>query len=257
MGDFKVPYILYQKKDTVVTITLNRPKRLNAIGMELTAQLLGALEQFEKDPDAHVSILTGKGRAFSVGMDLKDLEKTENQDEDPPGTLQKAMRQVTKPMVAAVNGLAMGTGLWLLVMHCDLRIACESATFGMPEINLAIPAVARHFLKENIPLSAAVEMVLMGEPISARRAYDIGLINRVVPDKDLMSAARKIAERIASLSPWAVKLVRQDNIKVMQEAEKKWDLKGNMHIAPELGAEDYQEAVHAFLEKRRPVFKGR
>ncbi len=266
-------FVNYEKKENIVTITINRPDRLNALGTEVVAELDDTFKKFCNDPEARVAILTATGRAFSVGADVRDMSKPATQPQTGAGKestahnpaqealdkIEKVMRGVTKPVITAVNGFALGAALEAVVMQSDIRIAAASATFGMPEINLAIPAHPDYFIAQGVPLSAAMEIVLLGDPISAQRAYDIGLVNKVVPDEELMSAAMKVAERIVRLSPWATGFVRQFGVKVIEAAEETWKFKEKRNeVRKEMQkSEDYHEAVKAFAEKRKPVFKGK
>ena len=266
-------FVDYEKKENIVTITINRPDRLNALGTEVVAELDDAFKKFCSDPEARVAILTATGRAFSVGADVKDMAKpaaqaeassdkeyqAHNPAQEALDKIEKVMRGVTKPVITAVNGFALGSAFEAVVLQSDIRIAAESATFGMPEIGLAIPAHPDYFIAQGISLSAAMEIILLGDPITAQRAYDIGLVNKVVPDEELMTAAMKVAERIARLSPWATSLVRQFGMKVVEVSEEYWKVKQKRNEVRKMmqTSEDYHEAVKAFAEKRKPVFKGK
>ncbi|MFC1929200.1 enoyl-CoA hydratase/isomerase family protein, partial [Chloroflexota bacterium] len=229
------------------------------LGVDLVTELNAAYEKFENDEDARVAILTGTGRAFTVGADMKERAQEQAGEEARPIPDPWAMRKLTKPVIAAVNGLVLGAGLSMLAMHADIRIAAASATFGMAEINRAVPVGLEHFLAQGIPLCAAMEFVLIGEPITAQRAYDFGLVNKVVPDEELMPTAMKIAEKIAELSPLAVRLTKQAGVKAVEIFEEALHLKENMQKLWDatLESEDHKEAVRAFFEKRKPVYKGK
>lgn len=241
----------YVKKDKTVIITMNRPDRLNALDNELAAKLSDAFKRFENNPYAKVAILTGSGRAFSAGLDLKEMAWL--REEPEPQRVDEVMRKITKPLIAAVNGLALGAGLRQLVLQCDVRIAATSATFGMPEIALAVPGVPEPFLAQGIPLCAAMELVLTGEPITAERAYQIGLVNKVVPRGELMPTAMKIAERIAGFSPRALRLIRQAGVQAIEASEEmlNWKQKRQDIRAELLKSGVHREAVRAFVEKRK------
>lgn len=171
-------------------------------GQEVIDGMKDACRRYEEDKEARVAIITGAGRAFSAGFDI-------NQVGGPPISPEahNVFEAIAKPVIAAVNGFALGAG-FLLMMACDIRIAARSAKLGLPEITRAIPLGPQRFLIQNIPSCAVMELLLTGEHISAQLAYKFGLINRVVPDEELLPAAMKMAGRIAELSPWAVHLIK-------------------------------------------------
>ncbi|MFC1986883.1 enoyl-CoA hydratase/isomerase family protein [Chloroflexota bacterium] len=243
-------FVDYQRKGNIVIITLNRPDRLNAMGYEVVERIKDACKKFEEDDEARVAILTGTGRAFSAGADVKDFGK--------PAIVKGAHEvvvAVTKPVIAAVNGMALGGGCYLTIA-CDIRIAAESATFGWPEINLAIPVRPERILPQRLPSCVVMELILTGERITAQRAYEVGLINKVVPDEQLMPAAMKVAERIAGLSPWAVRLTKKAGTEALALSKEDSDKEKEVPILAR-SSEDHNEAVKAFAEKRKPIFKGK
>ena len=160
---------------------------------------------------------------------------------------------MTKPVIAAVNGFALGGGCWVTIA-CDIRIAAKSATFGMPEIKRAIPLGPERFLIQQIPLCIINEMILLGEQITAQRAYEVGLINKVVGEEDLMAEAVKTAEKIADLSPWAIQINKKAKIKASSLSKETFDEEQHRRIIARQ-ADDFKEAVKAFAEKRKPIFK--
>ena len=241
-------YIDYEKKGNIVIITLNRPARLNAQGQEVTDGIKDAFKKYMEDKEAKVAILTGTGRAFSAGVDINEVAGP-----PIPVTANMTVEEVPKPVIAAVNGFALGLGCWLMIA-CDIRIAARSATFGMPEISRAIPLGPERFLAQRIPSCVVVELSLTGERISAQRAYEVGLINKVVPDEELMPAAMKMAEKIAEQSPWAIRLDKEAKIKALAINKKAVEEEQERRLLAR-DSDDFKEAVKAFLEKRKPVFK--
>jgi enoyl-CoA hydratase/carnithine racemase len=224
-------YVEY-KKGHIVTITLNRPERLNALGKEVTDEIVDACKRVDSDPEVRVAILTGTGRAFCAGNDVREMHEV-----GPPiHSAAFVVADVTKPMIAAVNGFALGGGCWV-VIACDIRIAVKSATFGMPEITVAIPLGPERYLMQQIPLCIINEMIFLGEPISAQRAYEVGLINKVVAEEDLMAEAGRVAERIAGLSPWAMQINKKAKIKA-SPSEETFDEQHRRMIAQ---ADDFKE----------------
>lgn len=244
-------YVEYKKKGHIVTITLNRPERLNALGKEVTDEIVDACKRVDSDPEVRVAILTGTGRAFCAGNDVREMHEVGG----PPNPVHAAyiVAEVTKPVIAAVNGFALGGGCWIAIA-CDIRIAVKSATFGMPEIKVAIPLGPERFLIQQIPLCIINEMIFLGERITAQRAYEVGLINKVVDEKDLMPEAVKAAEKIAELSPWAIQINKKAKIKASSLSKETFDEEQHRRIIARQ-ADDFKEAVKAFAEKRKPIFK--
>ena len=244
-------YVEYKKKGHIVTITLNRPERLNALGKEVTDEIVDACKRVDSDPEVRVAILTGTGRAFCAGNDVREMHEVGG----PPNPVHAAyvVAEVTKPVIAAVNGFALGGGCWIAIA-CDIRIAVKSATFGMPEIKVAIPLGPERFLVQQIPLCIINEMIFLGEKITSQRAYEVGLINKVVDDKDLIAEAVKTAEKIAELSPWAIQIDKKAKIKASSLSKETFDEEQHRRIIARQ-ADDFKEAVKAFAEKRKPNFK--
>jgi enoyl-CoA hydratase/carnithine racemase len=244
-------YVEYKKKGHIVTITLNRPERLNALGKEVTDEIVDACKRVDSDPEVRVAILTGSGRAFCAGNDVREMHEVGG----PPNPVHAAyvVAEVTKPVIAAVNGFALGGGCWIAIA-CDIRIAVKSATFGMPEIKVAIPLGPERYIMQQIPLCIINEMIFLGEPISAQRAYEVGLINKVVAEEDLIAEAGKVAERIAGLSPWAIQINKKAKIKASSLSKETFDEEQHRRIIARQ-ADDFKEAVKAFAEKRKPIFK--
>lgn len=185
--------LLYEKKDRIVTMTLNRPERMNALNPEMFARLAEAWEKFAADDDAWVAIVTGTGdKAFCAGADLGDVnEMIKNTPK-----LRFFFMQLWKPVIAAINGHAISGG-WMLAQKCDIRIAAEHAELGIAEVRWNLPAGWVCSLTRQINLGHALEIVLWGDRrISAQRGYEIGWINRVVPKEKLMDEAMSWAQRI-------------------------------------------------------------
>ncbi len=244
-------FVDYEKKNGVAIITMNRPERMNALSKALITELISACERFENDSEAKVAILTGKGRGFSAGADFNDVAQRQALIGSGADKVVDAMRKITKPVIAAINGFALGGGLWAMVLNSDIRIAAASAAFSLPEIALVIPMDPALFLAQNIPLSAAMELVLCDEPMSAQRAYDIGLVNKVVADEELMPAAMKMAERIARLSPWALGVVKKAKLEAVGISDRVWELpQRNQQILEGLAkSEEHKRAVKALIAK--------
>jgi enoyl-CoA hydratase/carnithine racemase len=252
----------YKKEGKIAIFTLNRPEALNSIDPESLKELSRALTDFKTDDELMVGIITGTGdRAFSVGADIKtmlpEIKKTRGQPSAGPPTIMRGL-DLWKPMVAAINGACLGGGLEI-ALACDLRIASENATFGLPEVTLGlIPAWGgTQRLPRVIPLAKAAELLLTGRPINAQEAYRIGLVNKVVPLPELMPAARQMAEMLCRPAPLAVRAAKQAMIQGTSLS-----LEGGLELEKTLTdflvtTEDFDEGCQAFAEKRKPVFKAR
>src|SRR6202521_68435 len=210
MGDT----VLYEREGHVATITYNRPEVLNAINGALRQDLNAAWERFRDDEDAWVAIVTGAGRAFCVGADLRDGAASAGSWpgsfwEIPTINSFESGLEVWKPTIAAVNGYCLGYGL-TLVSACDFVIAADDAEFGMPEVRLGVPTVVGAIrLPQRIGMQDALELLLTGDRIDATRAVEIGLAGRVVARAELLDAARALADRLCAGAPLAVRAVKE------------------------------------------------
>jgi enoyl-CoA hydratase len=244
----------------IALVQLNRPKELNALHLELMAEVRDALKSLDQDPEVRAIILTGNERAFAAGADIKQMAGKNAIDMlliDQFSTWD-TIKKIKKPIIAAVSGFALGGGNEL-VMHCDMVIASETAMFGQPEIKIGVMpgAGGTQRLTRNVGKVNAMEMVLTGKFITAQRAYELGLVNRVVPVELYLDEAVKLAREVAQLSPIAVKLAKEAVLKAYDsplseglEFERK-----NFYML--FATEDQKEGMAAFVEKRPAYFKGR
>ncbi len=244
----------------IATITLNRPKVLNALSPELVAELTAALDGLDGDDSVRAVVLTGGPRVFAAGADIGDMaDRTpvEQVKRDQTGRWQR-VTGFSKPLIAAVNGYALGGGCELALM-CDMIVAGDSARFGQPEINLGIIAGAGG--TQRWPRAAgkaiAMEVNLTGRPLTAQRAYQVGIVNRVVPAEVTIAVAQQLAREIAGKAPIAARLAKES-------VNKAYETTLNEGLAAErknfyflFATEDQKEGMRAFLEKRRAQFKGR
>jgi enoyl-CoA hydratase len=253
------PTLVYEKQEHVAILTINRPETMNSFTREMLVGMDAVFAEFNEDPDLWVAILTAAGdRAFSAGMDLKEAmpmltEGDQMGYEDPT---KRPFSDVFKPIIAAVNGHCIAGGLEFL-QGTDLRIAAEHATFGLGEVRWGIiPTGGSHVrLPRQIPWAVAMELLLTGDPIDARRACEIGLVNRVVPLDQLMPSALKLAERICRNGPLAVRTAKEIAVRSMTQ-EPGFILEKALG-ARVLESEDAKEGPRAFAEKRAPRFTGR
>ena len=254
--------ILTEKKDSVLIVTLNRPKFMNALNLETLKEGKEILTDVYFDPDIRAVIITGAGdRAFCAGADIKDMLPFMKEHRDSPLAMPATpMRglELWKPLIAAINGLTLGGGLEI-ALACDIRIASENARFGTPEVTLGlIPGWGgTQRLPRMIPWCKAAEIVLMGRPIDAQEAYRIGLVNKVVPPEELMSTAKEWAEAICKVGPLAVRAGKEAMIRGYSMPLEEGLRLENSLFAYLLGTEDFEEGTKAFGEKRSPAFKGK
>ncbi len=251
--------ILYEKRDHTAIVTINRPEAMNSLTREMLTGLDAAFEEFNANSDLWVAILTGAGqKAFSAGMDLKEAMPliTSGDEMGYEDHTKRQFSDVFKPIIAAVNGHCVAGGMEML-QGTDLRIAAEHATFGLGEVRWGIiPTGGSHVrLPRQIPWAVAMELLLTGEPIDAQRAYDIGLVNRVVPQGELMPSALKLAEKICKNGPLAVQTAKEIAVRALAQ-ESGFVLEKALG-ARVLRSEDAREGPRAFSEKRPPKFTGR
>ncbi len=251
--------VLTELRDHVLVVTLNRPEARNAVNGELTRLLGEALERAEADPEVRVVVVTGAGdRTFCAGADLKALSRGESLN--PPGTEQWGFagfvrHQVGVPVIAAVNGTALGGGTEL-VLASDLAVAAESAKFGLPEVRRGLMAAAGGLLRlpEQLPRKVAMHAILTGEPIDAETALRWGLVNEVVPDGRVLDAALDLAEVVAANAPLSVQASKR--VALRSTGDEAWQA-NDEEMLRLMGSEDAREGPLAFAEKRDPVWKAR
>lgn len=254
---------IYEKSEGIATITINRPKVFNAFNEETVSEVLDQLEDARKDENVRVIIITGAGdRSFSAGADINVMKGM-----NPLGARKLSMmgykictkiEKLEKPVIAAINGYALGGGLEL-AMACDLRIASEKVRMGQTEINIGfIPGWGgTQRLPRFVGKTMAKEMIYTGKMIDAKTAEQLGLLNKVVPPDQLMTAARELAAEIASKAPVAIRVSKSlidSSLETNLEVGLAHEREGFAVVA---STEDLQEGVSAFFEKRKPKFKGK
>ena len=259
--------LLYEAKDGIATLTLNRPERLNALGDTLREDLLDALTRTAADPDVRVMIVTGAGKGFCAGGDVKAMNEAKETGRERP-LLDKiapsrdrtllAMRDAPQPIIAAVNGAAAGAGM-NLALGCDIRIASTAARFSQAFVRRGLHPDwgGTYFLPRAVGMARAAELIFTGDVIDATEALRIGLVSRVVSPEELMPAAHELARKIAAGPPVAIRLAKRA---IYKNAES--DLRSALEFETFaqnacFDTEDAREGIRAFVDKRAPVFKGR
>ena len=251
-----------EREGRILRVTIERPEVLNALHPPANVELGALFDEFARDPDLWVAIITGAGdRAFSAGNDLKYQAAGRGRVEMPAsgfGGLTSRF-DLDKPVIAAVNGLAMGGG-FEIVLACDLVVASEKAVFALPEPRVGLAALAGglHRLPRQIPLKQAMGMLLTGRRISAGEAHALGLVNEVVAPDDVLSAAQRWADRILECSPVSVRTSKAVALAGLRHASLE-EAMGQRYDAIRrlVGSEDFREGPRAFAEKRPPRWKGR
>jgi enoyl-CoA hydratase len=252
-------FILTERNGAAALLTLNRPEKLNALSPALLVELADRLEELNKDEEIRVSILTGGPKVFAAGADIDSMAKAGAIDIYVRNTraLWHRIWSLDKPLIAAVNGVAFGGGCEL-AMSCDLIVAGESARFGQPEIKLGIMpgAGGTQRLTSAMGPYKAMELVLTGEPITSQQAMEFGLVNRVVADDKVLEEALALANLIAERPPVAVRLARQ----AVRFGAERTLLEGleleRRNYRMLYDTDDQKEGMAAFLQKRKPTFKG-
>jgi enoyl-CoA hydratase len=254
--------VLYDKDEEIVVITLNRPEALNSINRQLKQELNEAITRFDRDDKVRVAIITGAGRAFCAGRDLKERAAdnaagVQARATDSMGTESLAWFEHTwKPMIAAINGYAMAGG-WAIAQICDLRIAAEDAMMGITEARWSLLPPFATALPKLIPVAAALELVMTAKPITAQRAYEIGFVNKIVPKERLMDEAKALARQVTENAPLSLRYFKELAYRGLDMSEPALAAL-TRHIYDQLlRTEDSKEGPRAFAEKRKPQWKGR
>lgn len=245
-------------RDQTLVVTIDRPEARNAVDAAVAAGVAAALDHLDATDDLRVGVLTGAGGTFCSGMDLKAFLAGESPMVEGRGLAGLTQRAPEKPLIAAVEGWALAGG-FEIALACDLVVAAEDARFGVPEVTRGLVAAAGAALRlpDLLPLPIALELLLTGDPVDARRAAELGLVNRVVPTGLALEAALELAARIAANGPLAVAATRRiaRASRDWSDAER-WQRQEELTL-PVFLSEDAQEGPRAFAEKRPPRWQGR
>jgi enoyl-CoA hydratase len=255
--------ILFEIKNHTGLVTINRPDKLNALNGKTISELEDLFHLIKNNPDVFVVVITGSGeKAFVAGADIGELNKLDvisaKEFSEKGNRVFRAIETLDKPVIAAINGFALGGGCEL-ALACHIRIASENAKFGQPEVNLGIiPGYGgTQRLARVINSARALEMILTGDMISAEEAFRIGLVNKVYPQSDLVNKALELADKISAKGQQAIRFALKavkatDNISLTEGLSYEASL-----FALTCGTDDFKEGTAAFLEKRKPDFKNR
>lgn len=257
--------LLVTKKDKIGTITFNRPDSLNALNGEAFREFIAALHEVDRDSGISVVVVTGAGRAFSAGLDLEEAKNGPSEadlqavpEQDAVAWIPHIIRNMKKPVIAMLNGAAVGGG-FTIALACDIRIASEEAMLGGPFLNVGlIPELGSSYtLPRLVGIAKACELVFTGRMVKAPEAKEIGLVNQVVPAAELEAVTYKMAETISRAAPVPLQIAKKALYQGLDS-----DLVSQLQFeqlaqSACFKSEDYKEGINAFLEKRKPEFKGK
>jgi len=260
--------VILSKEEGIATITLNRPDKLNAINEQLSTELLDAVEQIAQDSDVRVVVLTGAGRGFCSGGDIEffksiiEAKKRGKEAYDFPAWARKiclALRSVSVPLIASINGIAIGGGV-TMTLSCDIRLAAEEARMSFPfapSIGIVPEIGSTYMLSRRVGISKACELIFTGKTVTGREAKEIGLVDDAVPGDKLRETTYELAKTIAEAAPLAIRLSKiglYQGLEADLYSQVLWE---EVNLNRTFGTQDHEEAINAFLERRKPIYKGR
>jgi enoyl-CoA hydratase len=250
--------VLIERRERILVMTLNRPDQRNAVNAALAAGLAAGLEELDADDGLSLGVITGAGRGFCAGMDLKAFVAGESPHVPGRGFAGIAERSAAKPLIAAVEGFAVAGGLEV-ALACDLIVAARGARLGIPEVKRGLVAAGGGLLRlpKGLPPNVAMEMALTGDPIFAERAAELGLVNRLADPGQALSVALELAGAIAANGPLALAASKRILTEAADWPEAEFFTRQKEISGPVLASEDAREGATAFAEKRPAVWKGR
>src|SRR3954471_10618604 len=249
--------VLTEADGGVLLITLNRPGQRNAVNAAIATGVAAALDRLDDDDDLQVGILTGAGKGFSAGMELKAFVGGESSFAEQRGFAGSVQGRPRKPIIAAIEGFAVAGG-FEIALACDLIVAAQGARLGIPEVKPSLVAAGGALLRlpSRIPYHLAMELALTGEPVTAERGAEMGLVNRLTEPGEAVASARELAARIAANGPLALAASKRILVEAPSwPAGEEWKRQAEIS-GPVFGSEDAREGATAFAEKRDPVWRG-
>ena len=249
--------VIYEVKEGIACITLNRPEKLNAINPEMRELLWDAFQDVRNNDEVRCAIVTGKGRAFSTGHDLVAMASARANEGPTTGDLYVEQSKIWKPIIAAINGVCLAQGCGI-ALGSDIRIASSEAQFGWPQAKRGISSVSGPaLLSQVVPRNIAFEFLFTGDFVDAQKALELRLVNYVVPPEDVMPRAEEMARKITANAPLALAAIKEASIKGSEMGLEERVAFAQKKRDEVLATEDAQEGVKAFAEKRAPVWRGR
>ena len=252
------PAVLTERRDGVLLITLNRPDARNAVNGALAQGLAATLDELDADDALSVGVLTGAGKGFSSGMDLKAFVAGESPYAGDRGFAGITQRAAEKPLIAAIEGFAVAGG-FEVALSCDLIVAARGARLGVPEVKRGLVAAGGALLRlpQRIPYHLAMELALTGDPVDAERAYELGIVNRLAEPGGAVEAALELADAIVKNGPLALRASKRIVLESRDWPQADWWQKQGEIAGPVMASEDAREGAVAFAEKRDPIWRGR
>ena len=250
--------VLTERRERVLVITINRPEQRNAVNLPVAEGIAAALESLDATDELSVGVLTGAGKGFCAGMDLKAFVTGQRPWVGDRGFGGITQRSADKPLIAAVEGFALAGGLEV-ALACDLIVASRGTRLGIPEVKRSLVAAGGGLLRlpRALPRNVAMELALTGEPIDAERAYALGMVNRLTEPGEALSGALELAEQVATGGPLALRATKR----VLREAtdwpDTEFFARQGEIVEPVMASEDAREGAQAFAERRAPEWKGR
>ena len=250
--------VLTERRGRVLLVTINRPDQRNAVNAAVATGIAAALDELEGDAGLSLAVITGAGKGFSAGMDLKAFVAGERPYAGDRGFAGIVARPADKPLIAAIEGFAVAGGLEV-ALACDLIVAARGARLGIPEVKRSLIAAGGALMRlpRTLPRNVAMELALTGEPIDAERGYELGLVNRLSEPGEALSAALELAEAISANGPLALAATKRVMVESGDWPDREFFERQGEIVGPVMSSEDAREGAIAFAEKRPPVWKGR